>query len=176
MHSLASTRRRIASPSARIAASLLSLIPTAALLAVEPPPGKPADEVTFQKNILPFLKAHCFHCHGKADAKNEADLNLVKYQDDLSIQQDRKVWDNVLFMLRSGDMPPPERPKPLPADVHEVIKAIETVMANLDCEKHTNVGRVTVRRLNRAEYNNTIRDLIGVDAKPAADFPDDDVG
>jgi hypothetical protein len=176
MHNLASRPRGIASSSARIAASLLSLLPTTALLAAEPRAGKPAAEVTFQKNILPFLKAHCFHCHGKTDAKNEADLNLVKYQDDLSIQQDRKVWDNVLFMLRSGDMPPPERPKPLPADVHEVIKAIETVMANLDCEKHTNVGRVTVRRLNRAEYNNTIRDLVGVDAKPAADFPDDDVG
>src|SRR5207302_197758 len=39
-----------------------------------------------------------------------------------------------------------------------------------------NVGRVTIRRLNRTEYNNTIRDLVGVDFKPADDFPADDVG
>ena len=63
------------------------------MLAAEPVTGEPRRRriVTFQKNILPFLKAHCFHCHGKADAKNEADLNLVKYQDDLSIQQDREA-------------------------------------------------------------------------------------
>ena len=54
--------------------------------------------------------------------------------------------------------------------------AIEGVLANLDCSKTPNVGRVTVRRLNRAEYNNTIRDLVGVDHQPAADFPQDDVG
>src|SRR5262249_59143596 len=46
----------------------------------------------------------------------------------------------------------------------------------LDCGKTPNVGRVTVRRLNRSEYNNTIRDLLGVDFQPAADFPNDDVG
>jgi len=50
------------------------------------------------------------------------------------------------------------------------------VQANFDCSKVKNVGRVTLRRLNRVEYNNTIRDLVGVDFQPAADFPADDVG
>ena len=61
---------------------------------------------TFATDILPFLKAHCFHCHGAEDGKNKADLTLSKYTDDLSVQQDRKVWDNVIHMLRVGEMPP----------------------------------------------------------------------
>src|SRR5207237_5150593 len=131
---------------------------------------------TFARDVLPFLKAHCFHCHGKEDGENKADLTLSKYTDDLSVQQDRKVWDNVLHMLRAGEMPPMERKRPPAAEIEAVLTSIEGVLANLDCSKAPNVGRVTVRRLNRVEYNNTIRDLLGVDFQPAADFPQDDVG
>ncbi|MHC5544942.1 DUF1587 domain-containing protein, partial [Singulisphaera rosea] len=53
---------------------------------------------------------------------------------------------------------------------------IDAVLAQFDCTGERNAGRVTLRRLNRNEYNNTIRDLVGVDFKPAADFPNDDVG
>jgi hypothetical protein len=127
------------------------------------------------RDVLPFLKAHCFHCHGRTDEANEADLSLSKYTDDLSVQQDRKVWDNVLHMLRKGEMPPMERKRPPAAEIEAVTAAIEGVLANLDCST-PNVGRVTLRRLNRVEYNNTIRDLLGVDFQPAADFPQDDVG
>src|SRR5687768_8917897 len=74
-----------------------------------PPSAAPP---SFAADILPFLKAHCFHCHGTEDGNNKAELTLSKYADDLSVQQDRKVWDNVLNMLRSGEMPPPERPRP----------------------------------------------------------------
>jgi hypothetical protein len=140
------------------------------------PAGDAALQPTFARDVLPFLKAHCFHCHGTEDGKNKADLTLSSYKDDLSIQQDRKVWDNVLHMLRTGEMPPMERQRPPAADIEAVTAAIEGVLANLDCSKAPNVGRVTVRRLNRAEYNNTIRDLVGIDHQPAADFPSDDVG
>src|SRR3954467_15471979 len=49
-------------------------------------------------------------------------------------------------------------------------------MEKLDCGKESDPGRITIRRLNRSEYNNTIRDLFGIDFKPAEDFPSDDVG
>src|SRR4051812_27907016 len=135
-----------------------------------------AKQPTFGRDVLPFLKAHCFHCHGRESGDNKADLSLDKFKDDLSLQQDRKTWDNVLSMLRTGEMPPKERPRPPAADLEAVQQSIEAVLANLDCAKFKNVGRVTVRRLNRTEYNNTIRDLVGVDFQPAADFPQDDVG
>lgn len=142
-------------------------------------PAKNAPEKsspTFTTDVLPFLKAHCFHCHGTTDGKDKAELSLSKYTDDLSVQQDRKVWDNVLSMIRSGEMPPMERQRPTASEIEAAVQSIEGVLANLDCSKTPNVGRVTLRRLNRTEYNNTIRDLLGVDFQPAADFPNDDVG
>jgi hypothetical protein len=151
----------------------------ASAIALADDPAAPKPEKvppTFAKDVLPFLKAHCFHCHGAEEGKNKAELTLNKYADDLSVQQDRKVWDNVLHMLRTGEMPPMERKRPPAADIEAAIDSIEAVLANLDCSKTPNVGRVTVRRLNRAEYDNTIRDLLGVDFQPAADFPQDDVG
>ena len=53
---------------------------------------------------------------------------------------------------------------------------IDALATKVDCGPARDPGRVTIRRLNRAEYNNTIRDLVGVDFQPADDFPSDDVG
>ena len=74
-------------------------------------------------------------------------------------------------------MPPVDhQPQPSPADTQAVADWIDRTFVNIDCSQLRDPGRVTVRRLNRTEYNNTIRDLLGVDFEPAADFPSDDVG
>ena len=129
--------------------------------------GNPS-ESTYQKEILPFLKKHCFACHG--DGKAKADLSFDKYKDDPSVFNDRKVWDNVRHMLTVREMPPTGRPQPAPAEVEAVTRAIQGMFDRFDNAK-PNAGRVTIRRLNKTEYNNTIRDLVGVDIKPADDFP-----
>ena len=86
------------------------------------------------------------------------------------------MWDNVRHMLKAREMPPPERPQPKPAEVEAVTAAIQGLFDRADAAAKPNAGRVTIRRLNRTEYNNTIRDLVGVDFNPADDFPADDVG
>jgi hypothetical protein len=141
----------------------------------DPPAPRPksADPATFQKDVLPFLKSHCFACHG--DGKKKADLSFDKFTDDKSMLADRKVWDNVRQMLKAGEMPPAEKPKPPAAEVEAVSKAITEMFDRFDAASPS-AGRVTIRRLNKTEYNNTIRDLVGVDFKPADDFPADDVG
>jgi mono/diheme cytochrome c family protein len=137
--------------------------------------GDPAlAEAAFQKDILPFITQNCFTCHGKG--KSKGDLALDKYKDAESMQKDPDNWDNVMDQLRKREMPPKERPQPTQADVDKVMGSIHGVMAAMNASSLTNVGRVTLRRLNKTEYNNTIRDLLGVDFKPAADFPGDDVG
>jgi hypothetical protein len=145
----------------------------ATLQAAAPADSLPA--ASFQKDVAPFLAKHCFACHG--NGKNRGGLALDSYKDDESLLKDRKVWESVLHMLRSGEMPPPERKqRPTSAEVETALRAIDATLAKLDCTGPRNPGRVTVRRLNRVEYNNTIRDLVGVDFKPAEDFPSDDVG
>jgi mono/diheme cytochrome c family protein len=141
----------------------------------EAPPPRVVDTASaYQKDVLPFLKRHCFACHGNGKAKGE--LSFDKYVDDASVAADRKTWESVRQMLKAREMPPPERPQPKAAEVEAVLAAILGIFDRADLAARPNAGRVTIRRLNRTEYNNTIRDLVGVDFKPADDFPADDVG
>src|SRR2546423_10541028 len=72
-------------------------------------------------------------------------------------------------------MPPEKNPQP-PQDERDLLPAwFQSELCACDCA-HPDPGRVTLRRLNRAEYNNTIRDLLGVNFHPADDFPADDIG
>ena len=130
----------------------------------------------FAKNAAPFLAKHCVSCHGPK--KQNADLTLDRKFDEKTIQEDREIWENVLEMVRTGEMPPKDKKheRPDPAEVEPALRAIETALAQFDCTNLRNPGRVTIRRLNREEYNNTIRDLVGLDFKPADDFPNDDIG
>jgi hypothetical protein len=81
-----------------------------------------------------------------------------------------------LEMLQSSAMPPDDKPQPTDEQRKNVIAWIEKTIYHLDCDNAPDPGRVTIRRLNRAEYNNTIRDLLGITFRPADDFPSDDVG
>jgi hypothetical protein len=138
------------------------------------PAAKDSAKVTFDKDIKPFLKKYCNHCHG--GKRPRADLDLAKYTDEREALKQREVWQKVTQMLQAGEMPPPERLKPSQAEVEKIVDWIDHQVNKLDCTQKVDPGRVTLRRLNRAEYNNTIRDLIGLDLKPADEFPDDDVG
>lgn len=135
--------------------------------APSPPPKFPSVGVD-------FLKKHCLDCHGEKTKR--ADLSLHTYRDDQSLIKDRKVWHKVLHMVQSGEMPPAKRPRPSAADLDAFIASVNGVFDHHDRTTPADPGRVTIRRLNRTEYNNTIRDLVGVDFNPAEDFPSDDVG
>ena len=149
-------------------------------------PGFPiaatADEGTspgrFEKEVVPFLAKYCYDCHG--GGKSKGDITLDKYRDGKELPRDRDLWEDVAELVRTGQMPPKDkanrRPRPDPAEAEAAVKAVETILAEFDCSGSQQHGRVTIRRLNRVEYNHTIRDLVGVDFNPSADFPNDDVG
>ena len=127
---------------------------------------------TFKDSVQPFLKNHCTLCHN--DELKTADLSFDHYQDEGSALQDGEVWRRVKQMLDRKMMPPLPRPRPAP---EEVAAVLDWIGANLEPEDtQLNPGRVTARRLNRAEYNSTVRDLLGIDFRPADDFPVDDTG
>ncbi len=132
------------------------------------------EDSSFQKTIAPFLAQNCVTCHN-AKIKT-ADLDLGAYTGADSALQHREVWEDVLEKLRNGQMPPKGIQPPSPEDVQAVEHWIETELARIDRSTKPDPGRVTAHRLNRFEYNNTIRDLLAVDFHPADDFPADDAG
>lgn len=129
----------------------------------------------YPDQVVPFVKKYCIDCHAGKDAESE--LDLTKYKSVQDLAKDRRVWRLVSQKVRSREMPPDDH-SAIPAD-HEsesIANWIDTTLKAAICRGTIDPGRVTIHRLNRAEYNNTIRDLVGVDFQPADDFPSDDVG
>jgi mono/diheme cytochrome c family protein len=149
-------------------------VPPYAVLAQSPAAKKTDPNAGFQKQIVPFLKKHCLECHG-ADAQ-EGDVRFDQFKSPADIAADEKTWQRTIQMLRSGAMPPEDVQQPSEAVRRSVVNWIERTVYNFDCDTVVSPGHVTIRRLNRAEYNNTIRDLFGIKLRPADDFPSDDVG
>jgi mono/diheme cytochrome c family protein len=133
-----------------------------------------AQDADFGGTVTSFLGRYCISCHG--GAKPKGSLALDVYRDEKSFRQaDATVWRKVVGNLRSGEMPPAKRRlRPTPAEVEAITAGLEARLLASSGKKDP--GRVTLRRLNCVEYNNTIRDLVGVDFQPADDFPADDVG
>src|SRR4051812_24666619 len=125
-------RARLAFVLVSVGCLTLSVVPPvshSADLQVPPPPqpkgADAADPSAYQNDVLPFLKRHCFACHG--DGKARADLSFDRYIDDASLVPDRKVWDNVLHMLKGREMPPKERPQPTAGEIDEALAAIQGI-------------------------------------------------
>jgi hypothetical protein len=128
---------------------------------------------SYAKAVTPFLTQYCFDCHG--NGKHKGDVALDKWKSEADAFADRKTWERVMQMVQGHDMPPKRKTQPTEKERATLVTWIETAVLKCDCN-NPDPGRVTIRRLNRVEYNNTIRDLLGVDFQPADDFPVDDSG
>ena len=126
----------------------------------------------FNRDIVPVLNKYCYDCHGGGIAKGGVTLDDFSTEGEL---KDHKLWLRALKNMRSGIMPPAEEARPLPAEVDKVSQWIKRDVFELD-PAVPDPGRATVRRLNRTEYRNTIRDLTGVEFDTKKEFPADDSG
>lgn len=153
-----------------LAPALLSWCATAAAGADD----KPAAGDRFGELVRPVLTKHCLKCHGAK--KPKAGVNLAALTDSSSAWKNRKTWSRVRESLEGSLMPPDGHPKPTREEVEALLGWIEVTEESVDCESNVDPGRVTMRRLNRTEYRNTIRELTGVDFHADEDFPSDDVG
>ncbi|QDT40669.1 hypothetical protein Pan241w_07270 [Gimesia alba] len=132
-------------------------------------------EKQFQSNVKQFITKYCLDCHTGDEA--EAGLSLEKYNTRSSILEQREAWGKIVKRIQIQSMPPKDAGT-LPTDKEreDVLAWFDDALYGVDCSGDVNPGRVTIRRLNRNEYNNTIRDLVGIDFQPAKNFPSDDVG
>jgi hypothetical protein len=128
-----------------------------------------ADDYTAR--VRPVMAKYCLACH--STAKKKGDLDLERFATVEQARRDLRPWQAVVEMLENGEMPPKKNPQP---SSEERLLLVAWARALLDSEARARAGdpgRVVVRRLSNAEYNNTIRDLTRVDLQPARDFPAD---
>jgi hypothetical protein len=126
----------------------------------------------FQEHIRPVLSQYCFDCH--ADGANKGGIAFDELKTDDAILN-HELWMKVLKNVRAGIMPPQKKPHPTLEDRKKLEEWIKYEAFGID-PKNIDPGRVTVHRLNRTEYRNTIRDLMGVDYDTDQEFPPDDTG
>ncbi|HYW79404.1 MAG TPA: DUF1592 domain-containing protein [Thermoguttaceae bacterium] len=138
--------------------------------------GPESSTDALQQVVRPFFERHCFGCHEGSDA--EADLRLDTLADSPPVARDGeawKKWNRVLQRVGSGEMPPKPLPRPDKVELDRVVAWLQKSMQTAAADS-ADPGKVTIRRLNRAEYANTVRDLLGVEFKADEQFPADDVG
>jgi len=114
-----------------------------------------------EQQIQPLFAKHCLACH--ATDKPKGDLRLDQLSADLNDAATRDKWSAVLERLAAGEMPPKERPRPPEQDVRLILDSVRPQLAAAIASDRARQGRTVLRRLNRVEYQNTIRDLLGID-------------
>ena len=159
--------------SARLRLAALCLI--AGLLAVVPLRSADSPDATldrqFQATIRPFLTMYCLGCHGTSAPAAQFDMR--PYSSMEAVIADLGHWRLMSERLRAGQMPPASLPQPSAALRARVIDWVQAVRTNEARKNAGDPGPVLARRLSNAEYDNTIRDLTGVDIRPAREFPVD---
>lgn len=148
-----------------------ALIP--ALLALWAAPASRA-ATPFERAVQPVLGKVCIACH---NAKLQSGgLNIQPFLAPASLKTNREGWERILAKLQAGEMPPKGIPKPPAAETAALIQYVNAEFDRADRAAKPDPGRIVTHRLNRSEYSNTIRDLLGVDFRANEEFPADDSG
>ena len=138
--------------------------------AAEEVPGD--DAQGFYSVVQPFLQTYCLSCHGAEKQEGRLDLShLVK---SVPAVENYRIWEAIGERLDADEMPPKTEPHQPPAEQRDAVR--RRLKALWDREATRNAGDpgiVLARRLSNAEFDYTIRDLTGVDLRPAQEFPID---
>ncbi|MBI5364202.1 MAG: DUF1592 domain-containing protein [Planctomycetes bacterium] len=127
----------------------------------------------FTSSVRPFLERHCVACHSGDDA--ERGLRLDTFADEPAALAQAATWANARERVLAGEMPPPKKVRPSTKERDAFVGWIDARFFRLK-DGGVDPGRPTLRRLNRAQYANTVRDLFGVEFRADVEFPGDDVG
>lgn len=131
--------------------------------------------VDFHHEIRPLFENYCTKCHGPSRKKGGVDI--ARFLDSGSVHSDPKTWETTLSQIRDRNMPPEGKPQPSVEERDRMATWIEGALEAIDESKlPRDPGRYVLHRLSRLEYNNTIRDLFGVNIRPADQFPPDGGG
>lgn len=159
-----------------VAALAIGTVAGTALFLLPPADAQsPADarEQAFQSEIKPYLTKYCQGCHN-AKVKTGG-IAVDGFTSAADLQSHSADWEQILHKVKTGEMPPKGLPRPAAPVSEKFYSWIEHELDRSAAEQ-IDPGRVGIHRLNKAEYNNAVRDLLAVDFTPADDFPADDAG
>lgn len=148
MNMIASPLRRCLSAAAAVALLLLTVKAQAAS------PG-------FEELARPFFAKHCLSCHGEKTAKAGYRIDLLSA--DFSAASVAEQWKEVIDRINAGEMPPEERPRPDAKETAALVGWVNSRLSEVELAAKNAGGRIPMRRLNRDEYANTVRDLLKLD-------------
>ncbi|MDB6069824.1 MAG: hypothetical protein JWL81_995 [Verrucomicrobiales bacterium] len=155
---------------------LLSLLLLSGASLTAPAAESPAlSPDAYEKVIKPILTEHCFDCHADGAAKGNVTFDPAPDGSLSPLLANTELWLHVLKNVRGDLMPPAKKPRLTPDEQQTLVSWIKSAPLRLD-PQNPDPGRVTLRRLNRVEYRNTIRDLMGLDFRTDEEFPADDTG
>jgi mono/diheme cytochrome c family protein len=164
----------LASPYQKLFGTVSLLVAFVVLAPVQAASNPAVDKTGFDKTVKPVLKTYCSGCHNPAAMSGGVDL--TPYLEASTVSEDRASWDKILRKVELAEMPPRGAPRPAQPQIAAFSGFIHREFEKADSAAKPDPGRVTARRLNRNEYRNTIRDLLGVDYRSDKDFPTDDSG
>ena len=152
------------------ALAILAWAGVAAAAADPSPAGDAARD--YAAHVRPMMTQYCLSCHSHKAKKGDLDLERFASVDE--VRKDLRPWQDVLEKLESGEMPPRKAAaQPSPDERQRLAAWVRDFLAAETGARAGDPGRVVVRRLSNAEYDNTVRDLTGVDLRPTRDFPAD---
>jgi hypothetical protein len=125
----------------------------------------------FSAQVAELLKGHCFACHG-ADVQ-EGSLRLDTLSNDLRDAAVFRRWEKIFDKLSAGEMPPESEERPPAALLDSAVEQLRKELHQTSLERQRREGRVLVRRLNGVEYENTLRDLLGINTPLKEFLPED---
>ena len=138
-----------------------------AFAAVETPV---TSQVTMPKEHFAFFEKYCVDCHD--DVTEKGNLDLYKVSFDLSTLESAERWQKILNSLNSGEMPPEKKPQPTNEDKTAFLEVLSQRLVDARTLLSDTGGEITMRRLNRRDYENTIEALLGIKVD-ASDLPSD---
>ncbi len=143
------------------------------LTALLPPTVHSQDPVA--EKVAPLLSKYCTSCHGAEKQKGGIELHQLKTSVDA--YKSHRFLESIAHQIEAGEMPPEDKPQPSAEEKALLVRELRATLTRLEKgDFPRQPGRTTLRRLNRNEYNNTVRDLFGIKFQPGNDFPADGAG
>ena len=161
-------RNRRALGPRNLCANAVAAALTGILFSIAGNSAKAADLPDYERQIKPILVQYCYDCHANGEKNGNVAFDDMKTPEDLLGAPE--LWAKALRHVRTGNMPPKGEPRPDEEQKNLLTQWIKYKALAIDPED-PNPGRVTMRRLNRVEYRNTIRDLMGYDYRPRTGIP-----